>query len=110
MRRALGLSVLLAGVAWADILPPDTHQCSGLKAGAACTTDAGGPGTCVAQQMGRRDYTHGVPPRVVQVEVLVCVSTASAKSVAPRALAIGWLSAMLLMVFLAGWAGRRFAR
>ena len=52
MRGALVLSMLLGSAAWADELP--SNACTGnLRAGEACLTDEGVPGTCVEK---RYDY------------------------------------------------------
>lgn len=78
MRRLL-LFTLVSGTALADVPPDNAAQCQGAKSGAACTTDDGRPGTCVTQRVGRLDYSEGVPPKAIEVDMLLCVATAPAR-------------------------------
>lgn len=109
MRTAL-LLVLVAAAALADIPPDNSTQCRSAQAGAACTTDDGKPGTCVSQKVGRLDYSQGVPPRSIQVDMLICVPSVSAKSAVP--FAPPFLASALVLLVMAGLlvtkvAGRR---
>ena len=84
-RLTFAASLAMAVVALADIPPDNSAQCSSAKAGAACTTDDGRVGTCVPTMVSRPDYSEGVPPKTKQVEMLLCVASASAKSAVPVA-------------------------
>jgi hypothetical protein len=98
--RLLVLSLALAAApALADIPPDNSSQCRSAKAGAPCTTDDGKPGTCISQKVGRLDYSEGVPPKSVQVDMLICVPSVSAKSAVP-ATAPFLLSALVLAMML----------
>jgi hypothetical protein len=91
----------MSGAALADIPPSNASQCEGSNAGAACTTDDGKAGTCVTKKVGRLDYSEGVPPKSIEVEMLICVASASARvPVAPPYLAAGL--ALAVMVALVG--------
>jgi hypothetical protein len=99
-------SLFLSTTALADIAPDNASQCTSLKAGAVCRTDDGKVGTCVATLISRPDYSEGPPPKMTQVEVLLCVASASARSAVPSlspfALA-GAVLAMMLAVLGARW-------
>lgn len=108
--RTVLLLVLVAGAALADIPPSNSAQCRSAQAGAPCTTDDGKPGTCVSQKVGRLDYSEGVPPKSIQVDMLICVPSVSAKSVVPTTapfLASGLVLAMMLGLLVMKVAGRR---
>jgi hypothetical protein len=102
MIRRLTFAVSLAvGVgALADIPPDNAAQCSSAKAGAACTTDDGRVGTCVATMVSRPDYSQGVPPKTKQVEMLLCVASASATSAVPLAPVVAGACVLLLVTVL----------
>lgn len=110
MKPALLLLTLsLAGAALADIPPDNSTQCRGTSAGSACTTDDGAAGTCVAQMMSRLDYSEGVPPKMKQVEMLICVASAKATSAvrsAPPFVAAGVLLVAMLALIGVKLAGR----
>ncbi|MBL8920410.1 MAG: hypothetical protein JNJ54_16220 [Myxococcaceae bacterium] len=104
------LSLTVAATALADIPPDNSTQCRSASAGAPCTTDDGKPGTCVSQKVGRLDYSEGVPPKSVQVDMLICVPSVSAKSVVPATtpfLASGLVLAVMLGLLVMKVAGRR---
>lgn len=110
MRFVLVALCSFAATSLADIPPANSSQCRAAQAGAPCTTDDGKPGTCVTQKVGRLDYSEGVPPKAIQVDMLICVPSVSAKSVVP-ATAPFVASAFVLLV-MAGLlvmkqAGRR---
>lgn len=108
MKPALLLLTLsLSTSALADIPPDNSTQCRSSNAGSACTTDDGAAGTCVAQMMGRLDYSDGVPPKMKQVEMLICVKTAPATS-AVRSSA-PFLAAGLLLLAMLGLIGMKLA-
>lgn len=107
MRRALLLAGLLSGtVVLADIPPANATPCSNAQAGQVCTTDDGRPGTCVPTRVSRPDYSEGVPPKTKQVEMLLCVATASARvpAVAP------YVASGFVLALLAGLVAFRLAR
>jgi len=99
MIRRLTFAVSLATgvVAFADIPPDNAAQCMSAKAGGACTTDDGRIGTCVPTMVSRPDYSQGVPPKTKQVEMLVCVASASAKSAVPLAPVVAGAGVLLLV-------------
>ncbi|MBE2253917.1 MAG: hypothetical protein IAE78_30590 [Myxococcus sp.] len=106
---ALVALVLGASVARADVPAANSTQCQGAAAGSACVTDDGAAGTCVAQLVSRFDYSEGVPPKTKQVELLLCVASASA---AQATRAPTWLAGALLLLVMSGLiavklAGRR---
>ncbi|MDP1914734.1 MAG: hypothetical protein Q8L14_00725 [Myxococcales bacterium] len=108
MTRALLVSVvLLTGHAFADIPPDNSSQCQSSTAGSACTTDDGAAGTCVAQMVGRLDYSDGVPPKTKQVQMLICVASAPATvRAAPPFLAAGLVMLAMLALIGVKLAGR----
>jgi len=55
--RILALSLLLAGMAKADVPPLDTEPCRTKAAGAACTYN-GAAGTCESASCNRLDYAN----------------------------------------------------
>ncbi|MFO0600530.1 MAG: hypothetical protein U0228_34805 [Myxococcaceae bacterium] len=87
MKRGVLFLVLVSAVARADILPDDVAVCQGKSAGQACTTDDGAAGVCEETVVNRPDYSVprpvGTPPKVKQVKMLRCVTTARARSMAP---------------------------
>ena len=73
MRRlVIAAFLLFAGVARADLVPPNFVDCRDKAAGAACRLPEGGEGTCQAATCTRNDYSHGIPPRSVAYECLLC--------------------------------------
>lgn len=109
MRAAL-ISCLVALPALADLAPVNTFQCAGLSAGTACTTDDGQPGTCMPQQSSRNDYSEGVPPKVVSVEVMTCVASTPARMMAPRLETLITFAALALLVLAVRAALTRWRR
>jgi hypothetical protein len=107
MKRLPLLLALLSAVALADIPPSNASQCQGASAGGACTTDDGKAGTCVMQKVGRLDYSEGVPPKSIEVDMLICVASASARvATAPPYLAAG----LVLLIMGALLAVKVFGR
>jgi len=110
VKPALLLTLLLSGVSLADIPPDNSSQCQSSNAGSSCTTDDGAAGSCVAQMMSRFDYSAGVPPKLKQVEMLICVASAPATSTvrsAPPFVAAGLLLVAMLALIGVKLAGRR---
>ncbi len=106
-RALLVFVVLLTGHAFADIPPDNASQCQSSTAGSACTTDDGAAGTCVAQMVGRLDYSDGVPPKTKQVQMLICVASAPATvRAAPPFLAAGLVMLAMLALIGVKLAGR----
>lgn len=106
-RALLVMSVLFTSAAFADIAPDNASQCRNSTAGSACTTDDGAAGTCVAQMVGRLDYSEGVPPKTKQVQMLICVATAPATvRAAPPFLAAGLVMLAMLALIGVKLAGR----
>ncbi|MDX2010561.1 MAG: hypothetical protein SFW67_10240 [Myxococcaceae bacterium] len=106
MRRLL-LVTLVSSAALADVPPSNASQCQGAQAGAACTTDDGKAGTCLTQKVGRLDYSEGVPPKSIEVDMLICVASASARvAVAPPYLAAGAVLAVMALLLGLKLAGR----
>lgn len=107
MTRSLLLAALTCStVTLADVPPSNSRQCQGAATGTACTTDDGKPGTCIATMVSRPDYSAGFPPKTKQVEMVLCVASASAKQVSPFPFAIG---AALMLVVLGGLLAVRLA-
>lgn len=105
--RHLLLVTLISSAALADIPPSNASQCHGSKPGAACTTDDGKAGTCLTQKVGRLDYSEGVPPKSIEVDMLICVASASARvPVAPPYLAAGGVLAVMAILIGLKLAGR----
>ena len=107
IRSLLLLAALTGGTtALADIPPANSRQCQGAATGSACTTDDGRPGTCVATMVSRPDYSAGFPPKTKQVEMVLCVASASAKQVSALPFALG---AALMVLVLGGLVASRLA-
>lgn len=65
-------SLCSVGAARADVPPPNSEQCRGAAAGAACTTDAKLSGVCTASKCSRLDYSDGSPPGTITYDCLLC--------------------------------------
>lgn len=77
MKCILALSAVLffaAGTAYADVVPPNSTECSNLAAGAACVDDNKKPGVCTSQTCSELDYSDGSPPGTKQVPCVLCIA------------------------------------
>lgn len=91
------VACLGASAAVADIAPSNAAQCRDKQAGAKCTLDEGGAGTCQERFVTRPDYSNGPPPTYRQVKMMVCVAAATKKSaVEPWGLALAALGVALV--------------
>jgi hypothetical protein len=77
---ALGLAFSASALAFADVPPPDTFDCTkvGSVAGSVCKTDAQQTGVCQAKKCTRLDYSMrdaGGPPSSVEYDCLTCVAS-----------------------------------
>lgn len=81
MKRLVGIVVMLASSAWADIPPSDSLGCRDKIAGVACQRDDGSEGTCGNATCSRRDYSNGPPGTSVKYDCLKCL--AAVQMVAP---------------------------
>ncbi len=103
MKRALVAALLVGSSALADIPPDDSWQCQGKAAGVECVTQAGLEGVCTSKLVPRWDYRHGLPPKTIHVELMICVAPVAGP--APRSALAGVLLAMMAM--LAAFFSRR---
>lgn len=100
--RILFLVAVLAGPAFADIIPEEVATCRNKASGAACTTGEGHAGTCIETSISRPDYSGGVPPTYKAVKMLTCVATAkgSARSTLPwLGLGLAFLALVAALTF-----------
>jgi hypothetical protein len=73
MRALLVVACLMTPfLAFADIPPQDSMDCRSKVAGATCKTDDGKSGTCKTVKRSRRDYGSGMPPKMIEVDMLIC--------------------------------------
>lgn len=68
---ALGLLASVPTVALADVISDEEAQCRSKKEGDACEIGSE-KGTCTKSTCGRNDYSEGVPPKMKQVECMIC--------------------------------------
>lgn len=110
---SLGLSLGAAGVARADLPPPNSSDCTNKKAGDSCVDDAMKPGACVSSTCTELDYSHGTPPTTTEVACLLCDTTAAPSSSsgcalsAPSAGDAPWWAAAVALSFLVRRRARR---
>lgn len=79
LSTAIALAMLLsAGIAAADVAPPDLAGCQKKKVGDSCKTDAGKTGACVKDTCYKNDYSDGVPPKQKAYECIRCKVAADA--------------------------------
>ena len=70
----VGIVLLGAGVASADVAPPPEADCSSKAVGTGCRID-GAPGTCQESTCSRLDYSSaGGPPASVTYDCLECIA------------------------------------
>jgi hypothetical protein len=86
---------LISAASLADIPPDDAWQCEGKGAGTECVTTAGAKGVCTSKLVPRWDYSQGLPPKTIHVEVMICLAPVTARGGAPRSVIIGLLLALL---------------
>lgn len=68
---AVGLFALAPGVANADAISNEEAQCRSQDEGDPCKVREE-TGTCQKSTCSRNDYSEGVPPKIKQVECMVC--------------------------------------
>jgi hypothetical protein len=95
VKRLLAATVVVSAAALADIPPDDSWQCRDQPAGATCVTQAGAKGLCTSKLLPRWDYSHGIPPKTIHVEVLICVAPVVAGDAVPRSVLAGLLLALM---------------
>ncbi len=82
---ALGLVASFPSVALADVISDEEGQCRSKNEGDACEI-GGAEGACAKSTCARNDYSEGVPPKVKQVECMICeVGKAPAAAEEPEA-------------------------
>jgi len=84
-RLLLLASLTLASTARADVPPPNMDGCRGKQAGAKCTTDSQGDGTCKQERCSRLDYSNGIPPGSVEYDCLLCAASEPGAATPPAA-------------------------
>ncbi len=82
---ALGLVASFPSVTLADVISDEEAQCRTKNAGDPCEIGSE-KGTCAKSTCARNDYSEGVPPKMKQVECMICeVGEAPAAAEEPEA-------------------------